>query len=57
MSTIFRVGTNAHTCTLVELLDANRDDEELAEWACNARPGDYFPNGEGCECLDGGDAE
>ncbi len=37
--------------TLAQMIAANEDDSELCEWLRSARPGDYFPNGTGCECT------
>ena len=37
------------------MLAANADDAGFCEWLCNAKPGDEFPEGEGCVCLE--DAE
>lgn len=38
---------------LRDMLNANRDDEDLCDWLVQAKPGDRFPNGAGCECIAG----
>lgn len=38
---------------LRDMLNANRDDEDLCEWLVQAKPGDKYPCGEGCECIAG----
>lgn len=40
------------TYTLQQMLESNSDDEALCEWLEAARPGDWFPDGAGCRCVE-----
>lgn len=40
------------TYTLQQMLEGNSDDEALCEWLEAARPGDWFPDGAGCRCVE-----
>lgn len=45
----FRVDGRRYS--LAQMLADNGDDPEFTAWACTAKPGDVFPEGEGCECI------
>lgn len=37
--------------SLAEMVEANASDADFCAWAREARPGDSFPDGEGCQCV------
>lgn len=48
----FEVGGHGPAYTLQQMLESNSDDEALCEWLEAARPGDWFPDGAGCRCVE-----
>lgn len=49
---MFRVGDDNRQYSLQDMLSTNRDDDDLCEWLVQAKPGDHFSLGEGCDCVD-----
>jgi len=48
----FIVGSDTSTSySTDDMLCANESDADLCDWLRTARPGDLFPDGEGCKCI------